>query len=60
MVHRSNYSIELWLIQWEGFPISEATWKDKEHILTSFPNWDLADKVFLGGEATVVNKVSEQ
>ncbi|KAK8340253.1 hypothetical protein V6Z12_A08G090100 [Gossypium hirsutum] len=60
MVHRSNYSVEQWLIQWEGFPISEATWEDKKHILTSFPDWNLADKVFLGGEGIVVNEVSEQ
>lgn len=33
------------LIQWQGLPEIEATWEEESQFRTTFPNFDLEDKV---------------
>ncbi|KAL4282753.1 hypothetical protein GQ457_16G010950 [Hibiscus cannabinus] len=56
---RSGRVIDQWLIDWEGLPLTSATWEDAIHISKKFPDFNLADKVRVNGGSTVVNTSNE-
>ncbi|KAM0019502.1 putative nucleotidyltransferase, Ribonuclease H [Helianthus debilis subsp. tardiflorus] len=57
-VHRGVQSIDQYLIQWAGLPVTEASWEDKHHLQTAFPDLHLEDKVSVIGGGNVVNNIS--
>jgi hypothetical protein len=44
------------LIQWEGLFPEDATWEDLQDIKSTYPTFDLEDKVFLDGNENVMNQ----
>ena len=47
------------LIQWEGFPSSEATWENISMIQSKFPDFNLEDKICLNGYGNVTKQIME-
>ncbi|KAF5767039.1 putative nucleotidyltransferase, Ribonuclease H [Helianthus annuus] len=54
-IHKGNQLVPQYLIQWEGLPVTTATWEDSAQIQQQFPNFPLADKVDFNGGGIVMS-----
>lgn len=52
---RDRLGITEWLIKWVGLPEEEATWEEREHIQSQFPEHHLGDKVIFQGRSIDMN-----
>jgi hypothetical protein len=48
------------LIQWEGLFPEDATWENFQDIKTTYPTFDLEDKVSLDGTRNVTDQVEDE
>ncbi|KAE8694618.1 hypothetical protein F3Y22_tig00110777pilonHSYRG00115 [Hibiscus syriacus] len=59
VITRSGRSVMQWLVHWENFDVTAATWEDKDQLLNSFPTLNLEDKVSTNGEGNVMTNTEE-
>jgi hypothetical protein len=50
-----NYGIWEVLVAWQGHPSADTTWEKVAEFKAAYPQVQLTDKLFLGGEGNVVD-----
>lgn len=48
------------LVQWAGLPEANATWEPVDVFRSAFPNFQLADELFVNGRSDVMNGITYQ
>jgi hypothetical protein len=52
---RLNHGVWEVLVAWQGHPSSDTTWETVHDFKAAYPDVQLADELFLGGEGNAVN-----